>query len=53
MTFLDLPVLLPHIKAGTLRPIALGARQRAPTAPDVPSNSGSGHAHLLMGAGPA
>ena len=25
MTFLDLPVILPHIKAGTLRPIALGA----------------------------
>ena len=27
MAFLDLPVLLPHIKAGTLRPIALGAPQ--------------------------
>ena len=26
MTFLDLPVILPHIKAGSLRPIALGAR---------------------------
>ena len=25
MTFLDLPVILPQIKAGTLRPIALGA----------------------------
>ena len=24
MTFLDLPVILPHIKAGSLRPIALG-----------------------------
>src|SRR3954464_7533928 len=30
MTFLDLPVILPHIKAGTLRPIALGAPARAP-----------------------
>ena len=30
MAFLDLPVILPHIKAGTLRPIALGApRARA------------------------
>ena len=29
MAFLDLPVLLPHIKAGTLRPIALGAPKRA------------------------
>ncbi len=37
MTFLDLPVLLPHIKAGTLHPIALGAPQRVPTAPDVPT----------------
>jgi len=27
MTFLDLPVLLPHIKVGTLRPIALGSRK--------------------------
>ena len=27
MTFLDLPVILPQIKAGTLRPIALGARR--------------------------
>ena len=26
MAFLDLPVILPHIKAGALRPIALGAR---------------------------
>ena len=25
MAFLDLPVILPHIKAGSLRPIALGA----------------------------
>ena len=31
MAFLDLPVLLPHIKAGNLRPIALGAPKRAPT----------------------
>src|SRR5580693_7761928 len=34
MTFLDLPILLPQIKAGTLRPIAIGAPQRSPTAPD-------------------
>ena len=32
MTFLDLPVLLPQVKAGTLRPIAIGASERAPTA---------------------
>ena len=39
MAFLDLPVLLPHIKAGTLRPIALGAPKRAPTSPDVPTTA--------------
>jgi tripartite-type tricarboxylate transporter receptor subunit TctC len=37
MAFLDLPVLLPHIKSGSLRPIALGAPTRAPTSPDVPA----------------
>jgi tripartite-type tricarboxylate transporter receptor subunit TctC len=37
MVFLDLPVLLPHIKAGTLKPIAVGTSQRVLTAPDVPT----------------
>ena len=48
MAFLDLPVLLPHIKAGTLRPIALGARARAPTAPDVPTTAEVGMPDLLI-----
>jgi tripartite-type tricarboxylate transporter receptor subunit TctC len=48
MTFLDLPVLLPHIKAGTLRPIALGAPQHAPTAPDVPTTAEVGMPGLLI-----
>ena len=48
MAFLDLPVLLPHIKAGTLRPIALGAPQRAPTAPDVPTTAEVGMPDLLI-----
>ncbi len=48
MTFLDLPVILPHIKAGTLRPIALGARARAPTAPDVPTTAEVGMPDLLI-----
>jgi len=48
MTFLDLPVLLPHIKAGTLRPIALGAPARAPTAPDVPTTAEVGMPDLLI-----
>jgi len=37
MTFLDLPAILPHIRTGALRPIALGTTVRAPTAPDVPT----------------
>jgi tripartite-type tricarboxylate transporter receptor subunit TctC len=48
MTFLDLPVLLPHIKAGTLRPIALGAPAHAPTAPDVPTTAEVGMPDLLI-----
>jgi len=37
MTFLDLPAILPHIRSGTLKPIALGTTARAPTAPEVPT----------------
>jgi tripartite-type tricarboxylate transporter receptor subunit TctC len=48
MTFLDLPVILPHIKAGSLRPIALGAPVRAPTAPDVPTTAEVGMPDLLI-----
>ena len=48
MTFLDLPVILPQIKAGLLRPIALGAHERAPTAPDVPTTAEVGMPDLLI-----
>src|SRR5260370_4798364 len=48
ITFLDLPVLLPHINAGSLRPIALGAPARAPTAPDVPTTAEVGIPDLLI-----
>jgi tripartite-type tricarboxylate transporter receptor subunit TctC len=48
MAFLDLPILLPHIKAGLLRPIALGAPARAPTAPDVPTTAEVGMPDLLI-----
>jgi tripartite-type tricarboxylate transporter receptor subunit TctC len=48
MTFLDLPVILPHIKAGGLRGIALGAPDRAPTAPDVPTTAEVGMPDLLI-----
>jgi tripartite-type tricarboxylate transporter receptor subunit TctC len=48
MTFLDLPVILPQIKAGNLHPIALGAKQRAPQAPDVPTTAEVGMPDLLI-----
>src|SRR6478736_1340864 len=48
MTFLDLPVILPHIKSGMLRPIALGAPKRAPTSPEVPTTAEVGMPDLLI-----
>ena len=48
MTFLDLPVLLPHIKAGSITAIALGSPTRAPTAPDVPTTAEVGMPDLLI-----
>ena len=42
MVFLDLPVLLPQVKAGKLRPIAVGAEKRVPSAPDVPTTAEAG-----------
>jgi tripartite-type tricarboxylate transporter receptor subunit TctC len=37
MVFLDLPVLLPQINAGKLKPIAVGTTARVPSAPNVPT----------------
>jgi tripartite-type tricarboxylate transporter receptor subunit TctC len=37
MVFLDIPVLLPQVQAGKVRPIAIGSRQRATSLPDVPT----------------
>ncbi len=48
MAFLDLPVILPHIKSGLLRPIALGAPKRAPTSPEVPTTAEVGMPDLLI-----
>ena len=48
MTFLDLPVLLPQVKAGALRPIAVGSPARAPTAPDVPTMAEAGFPDLRI-----
>ena len=35
--FGGIPPLLPHVKAGTLRPLAISSAKRSPSLPDVPS----------------
>ena len=47
MAFLDQPVLLPQIKAGGLRAIAIGAPERASTLPEVPTTAEVGMPDLL------
>ncbi len=42
MMFADIPVLLPHVKAGTLRALGVGSATRVPTLPDVPTLSEQG-----------
>jgi tripartite-type tricarboxylate transporter receptor subunit TctC len=39
MVFLDLPIILPHIRSGALRPIAIGAPERAAIASEVPTTA--------------
>ncbi|MET0277434.1 MAG: tripartite tricarboxylate transporter substrate binding protein [Pseudorhodoplanes sp.] len=39
MVFLDIPVLLPQVQAGKVRPIAIGSRERVPSLPDVPTTA--------------
>jgi len=48
MAFLDLPVLLPQIKAGSLRGIAIGSPQRAPSAMEVPTTAEAGMPELRV-----
>lgn len=40
--FHNAPVLLPHIKAGTLRPLAITSAKRSLSAPDVPTMAEAG-----------
>jgi tripartite-type tricarboxylate transporter receptor subunit TctC len=47
MAFLDLPALLPQVKAGKLRAIAIGSPRRAPTAMEVPTTAEEGMPDLL------
>jgi tripartite-type tricarboxylate transporter receptor subunit TctC len=37
MVFLDLPILLPQLQAGKIKPIAIAAKARAASQPDVPT----------------
>jgi tripartite-type tricarboxylate transporter receptor subunit TctC len=48
MVFLDLPVILPQIRAGSLRPIAIGSPERAPTAMEVPTTAEVGMPDLRI-----
>jgi len=48
MVFLDLPVILPHIRSGALRAIAIGAPERVPTAIDVPTTAEAGMPDLQI-----
>ncbi len=42
LTFADMPVLLQQVKAGKLRPLAVGTPKRSANLPDVPSMSEAG-----------
>jgi tripartite-type tricarboxylate transporter receptor subunit TctC len=43
MKFSDAPFFLDHIKAGKLVPLAVGAGQRAPSLPEVPTTAELGY----------
>src|SRR5262245_8737475 len=43
MVFLDLPILLPQVQAGKIRPIAIGAPERHPAVKDVPTTAEAGY----------
>jgi tripartite-type tricarboxylate transporter receptor subunit TctC len=47
LLFADLPPLLPHIKAGAMTTLALAARRRSPTLPDLPTTGEFGFPKLL------
>ncbi|MEP9347958.1 tripartite tricarboxylate transporter substrate binding protein [Xanthobacter sp. KR7-225] len=42
LNFDTVPTVLPHIRAGTLRPLAVTTKTRVPTLPDVPTVAESG-----------
>lgn len=48
MAFFDLPILLPQIRAKTLRAIAVGSPERTPGAPEVPTLAEAGYPDLRI-----
>jgi tripartite-type tricarboxylate transporter receptor subunit TctC len=48
MVFLDLPIILPQIESGRLKPIAIGSAERAPTAMAVPTTAEAGMPDLKI-----
>ncbi len=47
MVFLDLPILLPQVQAGKVRPIVMGARERVPALKDVETTAEAGFPEIL------
>jgi tripartite-type tricarboxylate transporter receptor subunit TctC len=46
--FVDLPVILPHVKAGKVRAIAVTSVERSQYAPDIPTTKESGYPGVEM-----
>jgi tripartite-type tricarboxylate transporter receptor subunit TctC len=46
VSFADIPLAAPHVKAGTLRPLAISANERSPLMPDTPTFAEAGLANI-------
>jgi tripartite-type tricarboxylate transporter receptor subunit TctC len=45
--FADIPILLPHVKAGTFTALAIGSTQRSPQLPDLKTTAEQGYPDVL------
>ncbi len=43
MVVFDVPVLLPHVRAGKIKALAVGSTERSPALPDVPTTAEAGY----------